>query len=371
MLKLKIDDRIRNRDVIYFNRFTLNLIHDSVASSFGLQFFFDPYNPEHKELSCVSHFHKVTLEFNDELVLTGQLLSQRFRHSSTKEMAEFSGYSLPGVLEDCEIPTSIYPLQSDGLTLAQIASKLLKPFGLKYAIDQSVSERMNKVFKKSTASDSQTVKSYLTEIASQKKIILSHNEKGELLFTESKTNSDPVLTINASENGLVGVVPGSPVTATTTIPVTSMELNFNGQGMHSHITLQKQASIDGGNAGENTIRNPYVIESVFRPTVKSQSSGDDNDTSLAARQELSNEIKGLTLTIEIEGWTIENKIIRPNSIIEVFDPELYIYKNTRWFVESVNYTGDEKEIKCTLNCVLPEVYSNEIPKSIFAGINLH
>lgn len=358
---LKINDRINNRTVDFFNSFSLNLVHDAIGSSFGFSFYFDPYNKEHKELACVSHFHEVTLEHNGELLLTGILLMQGFKHSSVKELCSFSGYSLPGVLEDCEIPTSLYPLQSDNLTLKEIAEKLIKPFGIKMEIDSSVSDRMNKKFDTSNASETSTIKSYLTELATQKKIIISHNEKGELLFTESKTNIEPLINFD----GRIGNANGE------IIPATSIELTFDGQGMHSHITLQKQASQDGGNAGEAEIRNPYVIGSVFRPTVKTQSSGDDIDTSLACRQELSRELKNMKLTITLDRWEIAGKIIKPNNIITIIDPEVYIYKKTDWFIESVTFDGDEKKNTCTLNCVLPEVYSQQVPISIFEGINLH
>jgi prophage tail gpP-like protein len=360
---LKIDDTFRNRNVEFFNEFTLNLVHDSVGSSFGFNFYFDPNNPEHKELACPSHYHKMTLEHGGELLLTGRIISNKFKHSSKKELTEFSGYSLPGVFEDCEIPTNLYPLQSDGLSLAQIAKKLCDPFKIGIAIDPIVAGKMNKPFKSSAASESQTIKAYLTELASQKKITITHNEKGELLFTEPKTNDVPILRFNGTK--------GESLSDNTMLTATSINMDFDGQQIHSHITLQKQASQDGGNAGESSIRNPYVIGSMYRPTTKSQSSGDDNDTTLATNQELSNELKNIKLTIEFDRWDINKKIIKPNAIIEVFDPEIFIYKWTRWFVESVSFTGNNKEFRCTVNCVLPEVYSNEIPVSIFSGINLH
>lgn len=361
---LKINDRFQNRVVNFFNNFSFNLVHDSVGSTFGMDFYFDPQNVLHKEIACVSHFHEVTLEYNGELLLTGQMLQQNFKASSKKELASFTGYSLPGVLEDCEIPTSLYPLQSDGLSLREIAQKLIRPFNLKMVIDGSVSDRMNKVLMTSTASESQTIKSYLASLASQKKIIISHNEKGNLLFTESKTDSTPIIDFD----GLNGRAPG----LSGIIPAIEMALSFDGQGMHSHITLQKQASSDEeGNAGEATVRNPYVIGSVYRPSVKSQSSGDDNDTGLAARQAVSNELKGLKLTINLDRWDVNGKIIRPNQLITVYYPEIYIFKKTTWFIESVNFTGNQKENTCVLNCVVPEVYNGKTPESIFKGINLH
>lgn len=349
---LKINDRITNRKVDYFNQFKLNLQHASVASTFSFNFYFDPLNHDHKEMACVSHYHVATLEHNGELLLTGYILSQGFNHKNVKELVAIGGYSLPGFLEDCEIPTSLYPLQSDGLTLRQIAQKLIKPFGLKMVVDPSVASKMDSVYDTSTASETQTIKGYLTELAAQKHVLLSHDAKGNLVFTSAKTKQKPILEF---KDGVIG---------------TTMTLAFDGQRMHSHITVQKQSDLEGGNAGESTVTNPYV-PFVYRPKVKTQSSGTDIDTDLAARQMLAEELRNLKLTIVTDRWEIDGKIIKPGNIISVINPEVYIYKKTLWFIESIEFIGDNKSVTATINCVLPEVYNGETPVSIFKGINLH
>lgn len=355
-LVLKINDRFRNRKVDFFNEFTFNLRYDSVASTFGFNFYFDPYNKELKELACVTHFHEVTLEYNNELLVTGVITNQNFKQTPIKQLASFGGYSKPGILEDCQIPPSLYPLQSDNLSLKEIARKLIQPFKLDLVVDPLVESVVNKPFKKSTASETSSIKDYLTELASQKDIVISHDEQGRLLFTKANTNKQPLIEFDLTK----GSIPG-----------TSFDLNYDGQGMFSHITLQKQASIDGGNSGVQNIRNPYVIGSYYRPKVKTQTSGDDNDTSLASRRELGNELRGLTLTIETDRWDINGKILRPNNIISVYAPQLYLYRKTNWFIESIQYKGNNTETTAVINCVLPEVYNDETPKSIFRDINLH
>lgn len=357
---LKINDRFRNRTVKFFNDFKFSLRYDSIASTFSFNYYFDPNNPEHKELSCVTHFHEVTLEYDGELILTGVIVSQKFKRSTTKQLAQFSGYSLPGVLEDCQIPPSIYPLQSDGLSLVQIARKLINPFkknyGLEMVVDPAVSSIANKVIKNTIANETQTIKDYLTTIASQKNIVLTHDERGRLLITKAKTESQSVYEFDLTNPTLVGF---------------DFEIDYNGQDMHSHITVQKQASIDGGNAGQFTIRNPYVIGSVYRPKVMTQTSGDDNDTSLAARRELAKELRNLTLKIETDRWGEFSKILRPNNIITVFDPELYLYKKVRWFIESIEFEGNNTKNVATITCRLPECYNDKTPVSIYTNINLH
>jgi prophage tail gpP-like protein len=349
---LKIDDRIRNRKVEFFNNFSLQLKYDSVASTFSFSFLYNPDNQEHVELGVIGHYHIGRLEHNGQLLVTGYILSNVFKDTEKKNLANFSGYSLPGVLEDSSIPVDLYPLQFDGLSLKEIAEKLVSKFDFNIVIDSSVRARMNQVFDVSTANEKQSIKQYLAELASQKNIILSHDEKGNLLFTQAKANQQPILNFDGG------------------IPFTSMTLKFNGQPMHSHITVMKQASSEGGNAGQSTIRNPYV-PFVFRPKTIIQSSGDDNDTSETAKMVLASELKNFKLTIVTDRWEIDGDIIKPNNIISVTNAEISLFKKTEWFIESVTLTGDEKKTVATLKCVLPEVYNGQTPKYIFEGINLH
>jgi len=348
---LKINDRIRNRKVDFFNNFRLNLRYDAVASSFAFDFYYNPDNSEHVDMLCIGHYHLCTLEHSDELLLTGYVLSEAFTSGPVTELAALGGYSLPGVLEDCTIPVSLYPLQSDKLTLREIASKLLKPFGLSMVVDPEVASLMDQVYDTSKANATDSIKSYLTGLTAQKNIVLTHNEKGQLLFTKAKTAQKPLIEF--------GNIPG-----------TRMSLSFNGQQMHSDITVMKEADMDGGNAGQYTIKNPYV-PFVFRPRVVIQNAGDDNSTREAARNILAAELKNMQLTIEIDRWDVNQKLIKPNSIVSVQNPDIYLFKKTNWFVEEVSYTGDQSSMTATLKCVLPEVYNGQLPEYLFKGINLH
>jgi prophage tail gpP-like protein len=348
---VKINDRIRTRKVEFFNNFRLSLKYDSVASTFAFNFLFNPDNIEHKELACIGHYHIATVEHNGKTLLTGYVLNEGFRDSRVKELAGFSGYSLPGVLEDCQLPLD--SLQFSGLSLTNIARKLIKPFDLKMRLDQSVAGRMDQKFDETTAEPAQTIKDFLTELATQKNVVMSHNEFGDLVFTSANTDQKPIL--NFEDGG---------------VPFTDMDLSFNGQAMHSQITVVKQADSDGGNAGESTVKNPYV-PFVHRPKVIVQSSGNDNDTLEVAKQALAAELKNLKLVITTDRWQIGNDIIKPNTIISVKNPKVYLYKKSNWFVESVDYIGNNKELTATLTCVLPEVYNGKAPQYLFKGINLH
>ncbi len=355
-MELKINHRIGNGivDVIYFNDFDIDLKFDSVASTYSLNSYFDALSKEHAELYCVSHFHEATLLHNGKTLITGFLLSQGFSHGPKKELTQLTGYSKTGVLEDCSIPPTIYPLETNGLSIAQIANKIAAPFNLKIVIDSSVSALMNKAIDKVAPEPTQTCKDYLTELCTQKNILVTHTNTGELLFTKAKTTLVP---ITHFEEGIAG---------------TTFKLSFNGQGIHSHITVMKQSSSDGGNAGEYTIRNPFCpVAGVYRPLVVTQSTGDDVTTEDFAKQKLANELKNIKIVIETDRWEIDGEIIRPNNTVTIYSPEIFIYKKTTLFIESVNLVGNSEKTTAKLVCVLPCVYDGSTPENIFVDPHLN
>lgn len=353
-MELYINDRIRTRKLALFNEFSLSLRFDTVASAFSFSAYFNPDNIEHREMMCIGHDHIAIVKHNGETLLTGYVMNQKFSDSATKSLVSFSGYSLTGFLEDCQIDPSSYPLQNDGLTLREIVSRLIKPFGLKMIVHSSVNSRMDEVFAETTAEATETVKDYITKQAAQKGIITTHNEAGNLVFLLADTTRQPI--IHYQKDG------GTPFT--------SMELDFNGQSMHSDITVVQQANDEGENAGESSISNPYVPY-VHRPKVMTQTSGTDVDTDKAARMALSSELKGLKLSIKTDRWEIDGKVLKPNNMITVVNPRVYLYKKSRWFVEQVDLIGNQNSATATLTCALPEVYNDKIPQYMFKGINEH
>lgn len=355
-MELTINDRIRTRKVDFFNEFSLSLRYDSVASAFSFGYYFEPTNIDHKELACIGHYHICKVTHNGEVLLTGTMLTEEFNSSPVRELVRMAGYSLPGVFEDCNIPPDIYPLQSDGLSIYQIAKKICDRFKIDIVVDPAVLKEVNQAIETTTANESETIKEYLSKLAGQRNVVLSHDELGRLVFTKAKTKQTPIANYEASDNGT---------------RFTSMRLSFAGQQMHSHITMQKQASSDGGNAGEFTIRNPYVINTVYRPKVLTQTSGSDISTEQAAKNALCEELKQMKLTITTDRWEIDGKIIKPNNIVSVINPDVYLYKKSNWFIEQVDYSGDNVKQVATLHCVLPEVHNKETPTYLFAGINLH
>jgi len=349
-MELKIDGEIYNA----FNKIRINLKFDSIGSTFSFNAIFDHTNSVHLKLFRPFTYKRCQIRSSrGEVLITGTILNTTFESQAKPVLANISGYSRPGVLEDCPIPTSLYPLQFDGLSLADITRKLIKPFGIGLVIDGTAIEDANTAFEVQEASESETVKGFLSKLANQKNIILSHNSVGSLVLTKGRTFGKPIATFSTTDG-----------------TATKIRIANSGQTMHSSITVQKQADLldFGGNAGENSVNNPFV--GIFRPTVKTQNSGDDNQTAKAAKNALGSELKnGIRLSIETDRleWLLAGKLetIKPNNVISVLAPECFIFKKTDFFIDSVTLNIDEKQETAVIQAVLPAVYNGTVPNNFY------
>ncbi len=324
---------IDNKNYTKFERFNLTLSYNSIASVFsfiGLKHIIE--NP-------LGYKKCEIYDENDDLMVTGRIINPSYMDKADIKLTNYNGYSLPGILEDCHIPVDLYPLQSDNLSLNQIADKILNYFDIEYSYTDNVSAEMNKKYTKSIAGETQKIKNYLTQLAAQRGLIITHNTQGHIIFTRIDIkNMMPVFAFDGS-----GEV--------------EMLLQLKGQQMHSQITVLRQASADNPDAGQYTINNPYI--ELFRPKIKTMNSGDIFDVEKAARIELSNELANIKLIIKTK------KYIHPGQLIQAKNENLKINKMTDFFVESTQIAKDVNGTKYTLTCTLPDVYTNETPINIF------
>jgi prophage tail gpP-like protein len=335
--------KVGNQKISKFNTIEISLKYDSVASTFAFSYYQDNTKP-----SVIEPYKRCVIEDDGETLITGTILSKTSNEAAVKTIVGISGYSTTGVLEDCQIPLEVYPLQNDGKTLKEITEAIIKPFGIGLVIDQGpnftqIVDSANEVIETTTAEPSDTVKGYLATLASQKNIVLSHTPNGSLRFTRAFASGKSKYTFEQGQ------------------PNVSVSLVFSGQPMHSKIVAMKQA--DEGNSGEAEIVNPYVVG--FRPRVIIQTSGTDTDTEKVVRNALSEELKNIQLVLNIGGlqdWKYSGNKLRPNTLIDVIAPDCGINKKTQFFVEEILLKETAKDGQtATLTCVVPEVHNGQKP----------
>ena len=344
-MKIKINGRICEN----FTSISITRNLDSVASIFGFKVRFNSENDDHKELFKPLQYHKVEIfKDNGGLMFTGVILGYDFQSDSNFNLLSISGYSLSGILEDVTIPPSLYPLESNGKNLKEIAKRLCDAYGIGIVFDKSIDIELNRAFKRTTADSSESVKSYISKLTSQRNILLSHNEKGNVVMFKPNANAKPKYYFN-KENTL------------------KMSSQWNGQAMHSVINVVRQPSKD--NAGVSTVdRVKNTLIGVFRPTTKILSSGDDTDAKKAADNELASELKNITVKVELQGLFDD---INTGDLINIHNHEIYSFAYSKWMVSSITLNKDESSETTSLDLVLPETYNSEMPKPILFYYESH
>lgn len=342
-----IELRVNNKKYSYFETVDVSLKLDSVASTFNLTGYFDTNDPEKRKLIKPLSYQDCEIwiidnRFNiNEKLITGTILNVGIQTSKNITSTTVSGYSKTGILEDVNIPISIYPIQYDNSNLIQITKKITDYFGLRLKVFDNAFSDALKPFKKSSIEPSMTIKEYLTSLCKQRNITLAHDNEGRLLLykIEAKISSK----VSISEND---------------INVMSISISPNAQGIHSECTVFRQATKESNNTGETTINSPFVSQN--RPIVMVLTDGDINDTSKYANRILSSEAKNFPVTIVLQDWLIKGKIVRSGFYIEVDAPSIFIQK-TKMIVESVDFTQDKSKKTMTITAVLPCVYTGILP----------
>lgn len=337
-----------------FTKGTITLKYASVGSKFMLSGVFDTSNALHRRIFKPLSYPNVKLIVTetDELILTGTVLNVAFSSESKKKIATISGYSKTGVIDDSKIPLSSYPLEFNGLTLRQITEQLLKPFNLSVVVsnDQGIADQ---VIDEVTAKSNQSIANFLDQIASQRNLIITHNQFGQLVITRANTN---VRSIATYRDG---------------VPAKSISLRVDGQQMHSELSISKQADLFTDNASQETITNSLIGS--FRPTTATQTQGSDNTAIDAVKNIRANELRNIRVSIISDRWEWLNsfnrnkpEVVKPNNIVDVISAEVYLANRTAFFVEETVLSFDSKQKTSALACVPPEVYNNEDPKQIFS-----
>lgn len=351
--------KINGQEIYFFTAGTITLKLDSIASTFSLKVRFMPENDNHKELFKPLQYHKIEfINDNGKLLLTGTILSHSFTSDSGKNLLVISGYSVCGILEDVTIPQDLYPLENTNLTLKQIAQKLCSRFGLGLVVGNNAGnlnvvapdseDEVNLTYKKTVAAPTDTCKGYLSKLTSQRNVLLSHDAKGNVVLFKPNANAKPKYFFN-SENSL------------------SMTSNYNGQALHSSISVLRQPSEDNeGVSTVDSIQNPLIQKN--RPTTKILSSGEDTDTSKAANNELASELKAIALTVELKGLFDD---LFPGDLCNVHCHEIYSFAYSLYMISEITLNFDETEDFTSLSLVLPQTFTGEIPRNILFYYDTH
>lgn len=304
---------------------------------------FDADKPEFKDTFRPFSYKSVDITVGGNPLFTGTMIVVNPVIGPTRKELSVSGYSLPGVLNDCTPPASAFPLEFDNQDLKQIADSLAKPFGIgvEFLADQGA------VFERVACEPGRKVLDFLIDLAKQRNLIISSSARGKLIFLQAIESGSPVTILRQGESPLLSVTPF-----------------FSPQDYYSHITGLQQVII-GSEGSQFTVKNS-LLKGVIRPiTFKAPDTSDSNVKDAVAAKAGRMFGNMASYSVKVATWRDpRGNLWEPNTIIKLQSKDAMIYSEYEFIIRLVEFTrGRDTEI-AVLNLVIPGSFNGKVPEEL-------
>lgn len=285
-------------------------------------------------------YKRIEVLIGGDPLFTGTMVNVTPVLENDKSIVSISGYSLPGVLNDCTPPSSSFPLEFNGQGLSEIAATLAAPFSISVEFDAD----QGAIFDERAAIDpEERVLSFLIKLAKQRELIISSTERGVLLFQQSSNVGIPVAMLEQGEPPLLSVVPF-----------------FSPQDYYSHLTGIKPVSV-GTEGTQFTVKNSRLLGVVRPITFDVPDTNDaavEDAVSAKAGRMFGNmaAYSGRVATLRDP----QGDLWKPNTTVRLHAPDAMIYDPYDFIIRSVDFNIDAVARTATLNLVIPGSFSGEI-----------
>lgn len=304
---------------------------------------FDPADPVAR-----ARFRPFTFSPTDVLIggrpfFTGTRVGVTPRLTTGARTMAASSYALPGVLGDCTMPASAYPIEYNGLNLAQIAARVCRPFGV--AVDFTVDPGPR--FEQVACRPGERVLDFLSGLAKQRGIVIGSTRTGRLAFRRSASRGRPVANLVEGELPVLSVVPA-----------------FDPQQYYSDVT--GLAPVGVGSAGsQHTVRNPR-LRGTLRPITFTVTDAEDGTIVQAVQAKAGRMFANMVAyTVRLCTWRDPSGALwAPNTTVNLRAPGAMVYTNYEMEIRSVRFTRDVDSEVAELNLILPGSFAGRIPEAL-------
>lgn len=313
--------------------------------SFSVLSFDAPFEPERTEFRRTFQplsFKPLEVLVGGELLFSGTMLGVDPELEPDRRTVKVSGYAKPGVLEDCPMPASAWPLELNGLKLRAIAERLAAPFGL--TVEMNGDEGAE--FRRVALRPDEHVHAFLTELAKQRGLSMRDTPAGALQFHRPAASS-PVVRLQEGAGGLTGV-----------------RVSFQPQDYSSEITGQARTRSGRGGA-RTTQANPF-LSSVVRPSTFTLEETDGPDVPAATSARMGRMFaNAMRVSVELPTWrTPDGALFEPGSTLSLEAPSAMVYRETTFLIREVTFRQEADQLGAQLALALPGAFSGEVPSAL-------
>lgn len=313
-------------------------------SSASFQAPFEPTSFEFRETFRPFRFVALNLFIGGSLQFTGTLVTSTAAGVAGGATVNVTGYGFPGVLNDCTVPISGFPIELNGLNLNQIAVELAGFYdvGVIFNADPGAPFRRVKL------APEQTILSFLSDLAKQRNLVITDNSTGELVFTQAVDTGSPVAALKQGVQPLLGVTQESQ----------------NPQQFFSHVTAIKTTKLGSRGAGY-TVTNPHG-QGAFRSSNFLLENARKSDAKIAATSRYGRMLaNAVAYTVDVATWRDPSgNLWEPNTTIKVEYPDCMIYSEYEFLIRDVTFEQTANSEVARLSLVLPGSFTGEAPESL-------
>jgi prophage tail gpP-like protein len=328
-----------------FRFWTTIVITRSMDSMDSIRFSapFEPNEQEFRNTFVPFSYKDLVVNVGSEALFTGVLVDPNPQLENSVNTVDVSGYSLTGVLSDCTAPASALPLEFNNQTLKEIAENVAGLFGLSVKFDVDPGPPFDRV----SLDPDKKVFSFLAKLAQQRGLIISSTQRGELLFTQSIADGDPVARLSQGSTPLLSVTPA-----------------FKPQDYYSHITAIEKTTV-GVEGEKHTVKNDK-LPNVIRPFSFKANDVAQGEIKTAALAKIGRMFgNAVAYSLPVGTWRDSSgKLWEPNTYITLVAPRAMIYKEYTFLIRSVEFTRTGENYIARLNVVLPGAFNGQIPESL-------
>jgi len=312
--------------------------------SFAVVTFTAPFDPSRKEIRDTFRpftYKPMRVAVGGRTLFTGTMVDVLPSVDPQARTVDVTGYSLPGVLQDCGAPGTKLPHEFRKLTLHAIAQKLCEPFGVRLA----KRAEPGKAFDKAKLEQGAEIFGFLAELARQRGQVLSSTPEGELVFWTSIASGNPVASFAEGRAPLSKVTP-----------------RFSPQDCFSEIT-GFGCTKRGRRGGKHTERNPW-LRNVLRPMSCKFDDTETAGTPEATRAKMGRMFGNMaTWTVDdLPGWRDpEGFFWEPNRTVKLLAPGAMVYRESELLIRTVELEQDANKEWATLGLVLPGAFNGQSP----------
>lgn len=318
-------------------------------STFALKAPFEPDNMRFRELFQPLSYAPVGIAVEGSLLFSGTLMNVAPAMSPTRRTVAVSGYSKPGVLNDCTMPAGA-PMEWKNRTLPEIARDLGAPFGVGVTEAQLQQALPQPAWESIRIRPTEKILGWLAKLSQERGFLISNTADGQILFVEPTTTAPDVL--------LDG---GSPRVAIRPV--------IRPQQYYSHITAYQTATAGGafkpGQQSRATVINT-LLPGIVRPlnfTVADSFGGTLLQAANAkAGRMLANVV---SWDVDVAGWRdSQGRLWEPNRRVTAVDPGAMLYERTELLIRNVTLKREPEGDTARLNLIFPGAFANEPPEQL-------